>query len=105
MLIVVTLTEQNQRLDLFYKSTFMFFHVRFTCVFGMMESLQVLSDSLPKYENCSFMFHRKKKDKMKCNTFLNRLLTDYYRLLTMKDVVCLLEISHSYLMSQFSKFS
>ncbi len=27
----------------------------------MMESLRVLSDSSPKYENCSFMFHRKKK--------------------------------------------
>ncbi len=74
MLIVVTLTEQNQRLDLFYKSTFMFVHIRFTWVFGMMKSLQVLSDSSPKYEIFYFMFHRKKDNKIKFNIFLNRIL-------------------------------
>ncbi len=74
MLIVVTLIEQNQRLDLFYKSTFMFVHIRFAWVFCMMESFQVLSDSSPKYENCYFMFHRKKDNTIQFNIFFNRLL-------------------------------
>ncbi len=40
----------------------------------MMKSLQVLSDSSPKYEIFYFMFHRKKDNKIKCNIFLKRLL-------------------------------
>ncbi len=40
----------------------------------MMESFQVLSDSSPKYENCYFMFHRKKDNTIQFNIFFNRLL-------------------------------